>query len=89
MSDWSSLLTLEDALKRHLHAAQAVLEQMQADTDEARFRDALLGLALHLADDLVAGVIDLSLVEIFNDTLQSLLDDADASSATPQWVDSA
>lgn len=85
----TELLTLEDALKRHLRAAQSVLEQMHADTDEARFRDALLGLALNLADDLVAGVIDLSLVEILNDTLQSLLDDGDSRSATPQWVESA
>lgn len=86
MAEW---FTLEEALKRHLHAAQGVLEQMRADTDAARVRDALIGLALQLADDLAAGVIDRSLVELLNDSLQSLLDDADVSSPPAQWVEAA
>ena len=86
MAEW---FTLEDALKRHLRAAQGILEQMRADTDAARVRDALIGLALQLADDLAAGVIDRSLVERLNDSVQRLLDDADASSPPPQWVKAA
>jgi hypothetical protein len=82
-------LTLKQALKRHLREAQAILETMGADTDAARFRDALLGLALQLAEDVAEGVIDLSLVEILNDTLQSLLDTGDPDIRAPQWVASA
>jgi hypothetical protein len=82
-------LTLEQVLKRHLREAQAVLERMSAHTDEARFRDALLGLALQLADDVAGGLIDLSLVEILNDTLQGLLDTGDPDIRAPQWVASA
>ena len=82
-------LTLEQALKRHLREAQSVLETMCADTDEERFRDALLGLALQLAEDVAGGVIDLSLVEILNDTLQSLLDTGDPDMRAPRRVAAA
>jgi hypothetical protein len=82
-------LTLEQALKRHLREAQAILETMSADTDEARFRDALLGLALQFAEDVAGEAIDLSLVEILTDTLQSLLDTGDSGIRAPQWVASA
>ena len=83
------LMPLELTLRRRLRDAHTLLEQWRDDTAELRFRHAMLDILLQMAEDLAAGVVDLSLAEILDDTLQDLLGNSAADSAEPQWVEAA
>jgi hypothetical protein len=82
-------MLLELSLRRRLREAHALLDQLSGDTEESRFRYAVLGLLLQLGEDVAAGVVDLSLVEILDDTLHTLLDEGDPTNDAPMWVEAA
>jgi hypothetical protein len=97
--DWSitmdkSPMLVEHTLQHHLRNAHEVLVQLSSVVPgEPPFRYVMLDLILQLAQDLAAGGISLSLVEILDDMLHVLLEDLDEyrtdSSDEPQWVDAA
>ena len=82
-------MLLEISLRRRLREAHALLDQLSGETEESRFRYAVLGLLLQLGEDVAAGVVDLSLVEILDDTLHTLLSEAEPSNDAPLWVEAA
>ncbi|MBA3468312.1 MAG: hypothetical protein H0T53_01585 [Herpetosiphonaceae bacterium] len=84
---------VEYILQQHLRSAHAVLEQLSAVSAEPPFRYVMLDILIQLAEELAAGGVSLNLVEILDDMLHVVLEDAESdtadSSDEPQWVEAA